>query len=103
MSTNLSARVGQLNPNWNEDGSKPVRNDLFAEAMELTGREFRAALHKLTGASARDSTDSDADARPDARRRDCCAAARRCRLLCTATRHELQTGVYRGSPPHQAD
>ena len=48
VSTNLSARVGHLNPAWNEDGGKERRNALFREAMELTGGEFRAALARLT-------------------------------------------------------
>lgn len=48
MSTNLSARVGHLNPAWNEEGSKARRNALFADAMELTGGEFKAALTRLT-------------------------------------------------------
>lgn len=48
ISTNLSARVGQLNPSWNEDGSKPRRNDLFREAMALTGHEFRESVRRLT-------------------------------------------------------
>jgi len=48
ISTNLSARVGQLNPLWNEDGGKPRRNDVFREAMALTGHEFREAVRRLT-------------------------------------------------------
>ena len=42
--THLSARVGQLNPNWNEDQSNEVMDAHFARAMELTGSEFRAAV-----------------------------------------------------------
>lgn len=48
ISTNLSARVGQLNPLWNEDGGKPRRNDVFREAMALTGHEFRESVRRLT-------------------------------------------------------
>lgn len=47
ISTNLSVRVGKLNPVWNEDGGKPRRNALFREAMALTGREFREAVLRL--------------------------------------------------------
>mmetsp|Transcript_49296 Transcript_49296/g.86798 ORF Transcript_49296/g.86798 Transcript_49296/m.86798 type:complete len:388 (-) Transcript_49296:119-1282(-) len=47
ISTNLSARVGQLNPPWNEDGSKPTRNALFREAMTLTGHEFCESVRRL--------------------------------------------------------
>ena len=42
--THLSARVGQLNPNWNEDQSNEAMDAHFARAMELTGSEFRAAV-----------------------------------------------------------
>jgi len=38
--THLSARVASLNPAWNEDGSKSRRNELFKEAMKLTGDEL---------------------------------------------------------------
>lgn len=48
ISTNLSARVGQLNPLWNEDGGKLRRNDVFREAMALTGHEFRESVRRLT-------------------------------------------------------
>ncbi|CAK0841124.1 unnamed protein product [Prorocentrum cordatum] len=48
ISTNLSARVGQLNPSWNEEGGKPRRNELFRDAMALTGHEFRESVRRLT-------------------------------------------------------
>jgi len=48
VNTNLSARVGQLNPAWNEEGGKECRNALFGEAMALTGGEFKAALGRLS-------------------------------------------------------
>jgi uncharacterized UPF0160 family protein len=37
--TDLSSRVGKLNPEWNEEGSVDIAQR-FAQAMELTGREF---------------------------------------------------------------
>lgn len=40
VSTSLSARVGRLNPAWNSKGG-PTPDELFQNAMELTGREFR--------------------------------------------------------------
>lgn len=48
INTNLSARVGQLNPLWNEDDGKPRRNALFKEAMGLTGHELRESVLRLT-------------------------------------------------------
>jgi len=38
VSTSMSARVGYLNPEWNEVGAE--ENDRFLEAMMLTGTEF---------------------------------------------------------------
>lgn len=46
ISTNLSARVGHLNPAWNEDGSKERRNELFRDAMELTAHELQASVQR---------------------------------------------------------
>jgi uncharacterized UPF0160 family protein len=40
ISTTLSARVGRLNPAWNEDQSASVTNSQFSKAMILTGSEF---------------------------------------------------------------
>lgn len=39
-STHLSARVGGLNPAWNQDQSDAARLEGFSKAMEMTGREF---------------------------------------------------------------
>lgn len=39
-STHLSARVGALNPSWNQDQSDDARLQAFAKAMDLTGKEF---------------------------------------------------------------
>eukprot|EP00746_Dinoflagellata_sp_MGD_P031737 gnl/MRDRNA2_/MRDRNA2_175496_c0_seq1.p1 gnl/MRDRNA2_/MRDRNA2_175496_c0~~gnl/MRDRNA2_/MRDRNA2_175496_c0_seq1.p1 ORF type:complete len:403 (-),score=71.86 gnl/MRDRNA2_/MRDRNA2_175496_c0_seq1:15-1166(-) len=47
INTNISARVAQLNPSWNEDESRDRRNALFRDAMELTGHEFRSAVQRL--------------------------------------------------------
>jgi hypothetical protein len=35
--TTLSARVGKLNPQWNQPGSNDVLDSQFQKAMELTG------------------------------------------------------------------
>lgn len=40
ISTTLSARVGYLNPNWNEDQTPELANSRFTEAMYLTCSEF---------------------------------------------------------------
>lgn len=40
MSTGLSARVGYLNPEWNEPQSPEIMNDCFQNAMKLTCSEF---------------------------------------------------------------
>lgn len=37
--TDLSSRVGKLNPEWNEEGSVDL-NSRFQDAMSLTGKEF---------------------------------------------------------------
>lgn len=42
--THLSARVGRLNPDWNEDASEAATMRQFQAAMELTGREFTEAV-----------------------------------------------------------
>ncbi|KAL6758083.1 metal-dependent protein hydrolase [Haematococcus lacustris] len=47
--TTLGARVGQLNPKWNEDSSESVLYAQFLKAVQLTGAEFREAatyVHK---------------------------------------------------------
>ena len=43
----LSARVGRLNPAWNEDASTEKTNAQFVKAVELTGSEFREHLKEL--------------------------------------------------------
>ena len=42
--TNLSSRVGSLNPPWNGDQSEEASNAQFQKAMQLTGHEFSDAL-----------------------------------------------------------
>ncbi|KAJ7225485.1 GAMM1 protein [Mycena pura] len=43
-STDLSSRVGSLNPAWNQSSTPEVRDAQFAKASQLTGEEF---LNKL--------------------------------------------------------
>ena len=43
-STDLSSRVGKLNPNWNEDSSEPELRRRFDLAVELAGKEFSDAV-----------------------------------------------------------
>jgi uncharacterized UPF0160 family protein len=47
VSTTLSARVGMLNPDWNEPQTPEIVNARFNEAMALTGSEFLAQVHAL--------------------------------------------------------
>ncbi|KAL4427135.1 hypothetical protein ABPG77_001139 [Micractinium sp. CCAP 211/92] len=42
--THLSARVGRLNPDWNQDSSEEATMRQFRAAMELTGSEFTEAV-----------------------------------------------------------
>ena len=42
--TNLSARVGKLNPPWNEDNSPATQMAQFTKAVALTGGEFDDAV-----------------------------------------------------------
>eukprot|EP00955_Chlamydomonas_euryale_P049533 354275-Chlamydomonas_euryale.AAC.1 len=42
--TGLSARVGALNPAWNEEQSSATLDARFLKAVELTGGEFRDAV-----------------------------------------------------------
>ena len=51
INTHLSARVGQLNPAWNEDQSAEALDARFEEASQLTGREFSESLHWLSKVS----------------------------------------------------
>ncbi|CAJ0577137.1 unnamed protein product, partial [Mesorhabditis spiculigera] len=46
-SDSISARVGGLNPNWNEDDVNP--NARFTDAMKLVGGTFLEHLHYLNG------------------------------------------------------
>ena len=48
VSTTLSARVGELNPAWNEEQTADVYNSKFVDAMMLTGSEFIAKVEKLS-------------------------------------------------------
>lgn len=43
--THLSARVGRLNPDWNEDSSAGTLDARFAQAVELTGEEFKESVN----------------------------------------------------------
>ncbi|TMW61606.1 hypothetical protein Poli38472_012797 [Pythium oligandrum] len=47
MSTTLSARVGHLNPAWNEDDSTDRVNHQFQQAMYLTITEFTDSVRSL--------------------------------------------------------
>jgi uncharacterized UPF0160 family protein len=47
ISTTLSARVGNLNPEWNEPQTAEIINDRFRQAMVLTGSEFVSYVHGL--------------------------------------------------------
>ena len=40
VTTNLSARVGRLNPSWYEESDDDTRNELFRSAVVLTRTEF---------------------------------------------------------------
>ena len=47
VSTGLSSRVGNLNPQWNQPNSTEIRNDLFRKAMHVTGSEFVDSIVRL--------------------------------------------------------
>lgn len=47
VSTGLSSRVGQLNPQWNQPNTTDIRNALFRQAMHLTGGEFVGCIVRL--------------------------------------------------------
>ena len=47
--TTLGARVGQLNPKWNEDSSVTVLDTQFLKAVALTGREFQVCVRGVNG------------------------------------------------------
>lgn len=45
--THLAARVGSLNPRWNEDFSAERTDAQFQKAVQLTGSEFLEAVDYL--------------------------------------------------------
>ena len=45
--THLAARVGGLNPRWNEDSSNERTDTQFEKAVQLTGSEFMEAVGYL--------------------------------------------------------
>ena len=45
VTTNLSARVGRLNPSWHEPSDDETRNELFRNAVVLTRTEFIQRVH----------------------------------------------------------
>lgn len=47
ISTSLSARVGHLNPSWNDDNSPEIQNERFIQAMTLTCSEFIQCVDAL--------------------------------------------------------
>jgi uncharacterized UPF0160 family protein len=47
VSTTLSSRVGQLNPEWNEEQTKEIMNARFIDAMTLTCSEFVSSAESL--------------------------------------------------------
>ena len=49
--THLAARVGGLNPRWNEDSSSERADAQFQKAVQLTGTEFLESVHYLSQAS----------------------------------------------------
>ena len=46
-STHLAARVGNLNPRWNEDSSAERTDAQFQKAVQLTGSEFLESVDYL--------------------------------------------------------
>ena len=46
--TNLGARVGSLNPRWNEDSSAERTDAQFQKAVQLTGSEFLESVNYLS-------------------------------------------------------
>lgn len=47
-STHLAARVGSLNPRWNEDSSSEKTDAQFLKAVKLTGSEFEEAVDYIS-------------------------------------------------------
>jgi uncharacterized UPF0160 family protein len=50
INTDLSARVGKLNPNWNESSSDEDLQQRFHQAMEMSGGEFVQTVKYLAEA-----------------------------------------------------
>lgn len=50
--TNLSARVGGLNPRWNEDQSAERTDAQFLKAVQLTGSEFLESVDYISKVTA---------------------------------------------------
>lgn len=48
--TDLSARIGQLNPRWNEPSTDAILDAKFADASALAGREFLERVDYLANA-----------------------------------------------------
>jgi uncharacterized UPF0160 family protein len=49
--TNLSARVGRLNPDWMEDQSPESEDQAFHKAMGIAGSEFLEVISKPQNSS----------------------------------------------------
>ncbi|GAA5888747.1 hypothetical protein JCM5296_000090 [Sporobolomyces johnsonii] len=45
--TDISSRVGALNPRWNEESSDAILDERFEQASQLAGKEFLARLDYL--------------------------------------------------------
>ena len=50
--TSLSARVGGLNPRWNEDQSAARTDGQFLKAVQLTGSEFLESVDYISKVTA---------------------------------------------------
>lgn len=46
--THLAARVGSLNPRWNDDSSSERMDAQFLKAVQLTGTEFEEAVDYIS-------------------------------------------------------
>lgn len=45
--TDISSRIGSLNPRWNEDSNDQILDDRFTQASQLAGKEFLERLDYL--------------------------------------------------------
>lgn len=45
--TDISSRIGALNPRWNEDSNDQILDERFVKASELAGKEFLERLDYL--------------------------------------------------------